>query len=50
MESFVWNDDLLTGIPEVDEQHHNLVDIINRLSQLLTQNEVDSGDVTQVFL
>ncbi|WP_370278925.1 GGDEF domain-containing protein [Pontibacterium sp.] len=41
MESFRWDSSFLTGINEVDDQHHRLVDIINQFGDLLAeQNEV----------
>lgn len=35
MESFHWDKCFETGLPEVDEQHHHLVDVINRFGDLL---------------
>lgn len=32
METFVWDQNLLTGLPLVDQQHHALVDLFNELS------------------
>ncbi len=33
MDTFVWDQNMLTGITEVDEQHHSLVDLFNELNQ-----------------
>lgn len=38
MESFQWAPWFLTDLPSVDEQHHQLVDVINRLGTLLTRS------------
>jgi hemerythrin len=32
METFVWDQNLVTGLPLVDQQHHALVDLFNELS------------------
>ena len=39
MESFVWDEHFVTGLEEVDKQHHRLVDVINQFGELLTQPE-----------
>jgi len=39
MESFQWNSSFLTGLFEVDEQHHRLVDLINRLGSTLGESD-----------
>lgn len=50
MESFVWNECFITGLSEVDKQHHHLVDVINRYGELLTRQEgVQAADVEAVF-
>ena len=38
MQTFVWGKEFYTGIKEVDEQHHGLVDLINRLGETTVQN------------
>lgn len=35
MDTFVWDQNFVTGLPEVDEQHHALVDLFNELSRSL---------------
>ena len=35
MDSFQWNPCFVTGLSEVDEQHHRLVDVINRFGELV---------------
>ncbi|MFZ2161087.1 MAG: diguanylate cyclase [Sideroxyarcus sp.] len=39
MDSFIWDDHFVTGLTEVDKQHHYLVDVINQFGDLLTQPE-----------
>lgn len=50
MESFRWDSCFVTGLPTVDEQHHHLVDVINRFGDLLMQSAAPSPEkVEQVF-
>ncbi|MET0105457.1 MAG: GGDEF domain-containing protein [Sedimenticola sp.] len=49
MEAFRWDEHYLTGIEVVDEQHHRLVDILNRYSTLLTSDELDLESIEKVF-
>jgi diguanylate cyclase (GGDEF)-like protein/hemerythrin-like metal-binding protein len=42
--SFVWNQQYETGLHDVDEQHHGLVDIINEFGDLLTKNVFKPDD------
>jgi len=37
----LWNEKMLIGVPEIDEQHHNLV---NALSELMTACAQDQGE------
>ena len=39
MQTFVWGEEFYAGIGTVDEQHHALVDLFNRLSSSLTERE-----------
>lgn len=39
MQTFVWGEEFHTGIGTLDEQHHALVDLFNRLSASLTERE-----------
>jgi len=41
MSAFLWDKSFLTGLDQVDEQHHALVDLINRFSGLL-----EAGDIS----
>ena len=36
-----WSDAMLTGVAEIDSQHHILVDTLSELSTRLTENTVD---------
>ena len=45
MKSFHWGEHFVTGLTEVDKQHHHLVDIINQFSGLLTENVIHIEDV-----
>ncbi len=50
MQTFVWGEEFYTGIDEIDEQHHGLVDLFNRLSESLIENEgSDEATVELVF-
>ena len=40
MQTFVWDKNFVTGLDTVDQQHHSLVDLFNRLSQSL----IDGSD------
>ena len=46
MQTFVWGEEFYTGFGQVDEQHHALVDLFNRLSESLT--EKSGGSETDV--
>lgn len=50
MESFHWDEGFLTGIADVDDQHHHLVNIINKFGNLVAHNEGASMDaINMVF-
>ena len=50
MDSFLWDKQFETGLSTVDEQHHKLVNLINRFGELLTQSsDVSFEDVETVF-
>ncbi len=49
METFVWNDNFVTGISIVDEEHQILVDLINKFGSLLAQNELVFEDIESVY-
>ncbi|WP_298443755.1 GGDEF domain-containing protein [uncultured Ferrimonas sp.] len=41
MTSFQWNRNFVTGFASVDDQHHQLVELINELGELLTENRFE---------
>lgn len=47
MQAFVWDRHFDTGLETVDEQHHRLVDLINRLGESLVDGESGSGDALE---
>lgn len=49
MQSFQWGDKYLTGLVDVDDQHHKLVDILNEFGALLTQNELKRTDIEKLL-
>lgn len=49
MELFEWNNNLKTGISEVDSQHHKLVDITNSLGSLLSSGDIKDEDLEKAF-
>jgi diguanylate cyclase (GGDEF)-like protein/hemerythrin-like metal-binding protein len=50
VESFHWDKQFETGLPEVDKQHHILVDLINHFGELLTKNEdISHDEIETVF-
>ena len=44
MQTFVWGEEFQTGIVNVDEQHHELVDLFNQLSESLMKGEESDND------
>lgn len=50
MDSFLWDKQFETGLPDVDEQHHKLVNLINRFGDLLTKSsDISYNEVETVF-
>ncbi|WP_427977145.1 GGDEF domain-containing protein [Agarivorans sp.] len=45
MESFRWTADFETGITQVDQQHRQLINLINKIGQLLTENQTSSSEL-----
>ena len=51
MEAFQWNPCFVTGLTDVDEQHHRLVDVINRFGELVMRQEGASiAELKTVFV
>ncbi len=49
MDIFQWDQNFETGLDEVDLQHQRLVKITNDFGKILSQNEVGSEDIENVF-
>ncbi|MGC9528362.1 MAG: GGDEF domain-containing protein [Limnospira sp.] len=49
MESFQWTRQFETGLQEVDDQHHYLVNLINQLGSRLVENELIDNDIVVLF-
>ena len=41
MDAFVWDQNFITGLQDVDAQHHMLVDLFNELSQTFYSTDKD---------
>lgn len=51
MDAFQWNECFVTGVAMVDEQHHELVNIMNRFGEVLMQaNEGTQAELERVFV
>jgi hemerythrin len=50
MEQFVWDSFFETGLANIDQQHHDLVDLINRFGNLLLRPQnVDADEIVRVL-
>ena len=50
MKAFLWDRHFITGLEQVDEQHHRLVDLINKLGDtLIATNSTDDAALCAVF-
>lgn len=49
METFHWDQNFITGLETVDEQHLHLVQLINRFGSLLARNTVQFEDIETLF-
>jgi len=49
MNSFQWDEHFITGIDDVDKQHHQLVDLINQFGDQLTSNKLVLSDTNIVL-
>lgn len=45
MDAFVWDQNFVTGLPQVDEQHHKLVDLFNELNSALFSSSTNTEAV-----
>ena len=44
MESFCWSKNFETGLPDVDKQHYQLVEIINKLGRLIVNDKISESE------
>jgi len=49
MKAFVWSPKFESGIASVDEQHQRLVEIVNRLGQVLIEGNATEASIAAVF-
>lgn len=49
MTAFQWNESFVTGLGDVDAQHHHLVDLINRLGDQLAYNRLSEDDLEDLI-
>lgn len=50
MDTFVWDRNFITGLPDVDRQHHELVDLFNELNRSLFHgNDAGAAELEAVF-
>lgn len=50
MESFRWDKHFITGLSDVDDQHHKLVDLINRFGTIVSESGSALSDATDSVL
>jgi hemerythrin-like metal-binding protein len=48
-DSFQWGKSFVTGLEIVDDQHHHLVDLINKFGSALTENKLNLVDIAVMF-
>lgn len=49
MKSFHWDKHFVTGLADVDDQHHHLVDLINKFGDNLSEHELHKEDIDILF-
>jgi hemerythrin len=50
MDAFVWDQNFVTGVEDIDDQHHALVDLFNELSQTFYSTERRREEVSDGHL
>jgi hemerythrin len=45
-----WEDKYSVGVKELDEQHKKIIEIINRISQIIDKNNFNDEDVGKIFV
>jgi hemerythrin len=48
-ESFRWDSEFETGLADIDDQHHHLVELINQFSTMVMDHRVDETNVVMLF-
>lgn len=48
-DSFRWSVDFETGLPDIDDQHRHLVDLINRFGGIVMEGRVNAVDLDLLF-
>lgn len=49
MDAFIWNQRFVTGLETVDFQHRQLVDLVNRVGEMLVADHVSDTQLQEVF-
>jgi diguanylate cyclase (GGDEF)-like protein/hemerythrin-like metal-binding protein len=49
MEHFRWDEVFLTHVDEVDQQHHHLVNLVNRLGDAISHNIADRAQINAIL-
>ncbi|MFP4161274.1 MAG: GGDEF domain-containing protein [Ectothiorhodospira sp.] len=49
MRAFQWNENFVTGLSAVDDQHHHLVELINQLGRLMGGNRIHRKDLETLY-
>lgn len=50
MQTFKWDEHFLTGIEQVDQRHHGLVDLINALGERLLDGELQRAELADLVM
>lgn len=48
-DSFQWSKSFVTGLENIDDQHHHLVNLINQFGSALSENKVNLVDIADMF-
>lgn len=49
MQSFQWSQHYVTGFSNVDDQHQELVNLINRLGKMLAENTINMDEIEDLY-
>lgn len=50
MTSFIWDRHFVTGIKDVDEQHHGLVDLINAFGDHIAEGDISRAELSEIVI